>query len=50
LPSASPGAGAVDASRCRRRTRSMPAGTVKWFDPNKGYGFIQPEAGNDVFV
>jgi cold shock protein len=28
----------------------MPVGTVKWFDPNKGYGFIQPEFGNDVFV
>jgi cold shock protein len=28
----------------------MPVGTVKWFDPNKGYGFIQPESGNDVFV
>jgi cold shock protein len=28
----------------------MPVGTVKWFDPNKGYGFIQPKSGNDVFV
>jgi CspA family cold shock protein len=28
----------------------MPAGTVKWFNPNKGYSFIQPESGNDVFV
>ncbi len=29
----------------------MANGTVKWFNPNKGYGFIQPEDGSkDVFV
>jgi CspA family cold shock protein len=28
----------------------MTVGTVKWFNTNRGYGFIQPEAGNDVFV
>ncbi len=25
-------------------------GTVKWFDPRKGYGFLTSEAGEDVFV
>ena len=28
----------------------MPTGTVKWFDPKKGYGFIIGEQGADVFV
>ena len=28
----------------------MPKGTVKWFNPAKGYGFIQPQGGKDVFV
>ena len=28
----------------------MPNGTVKWFSDSKGFGFIAPEAGNDVFV
>ena len=25
-------------------------GTVKWFNSSKGYGFITPEEGSDVFV
>ena len=38
-----------------RRTRPKKRGielkgTVKWFNESKGYGFISPEEGKDVFV
>lgn len=28
----------------------MQTGTVKWFNAEKGFGFIEVEDGNDVFV
>ncbi len=28
----------------------LESGTVKWFNADKGFGFIEVEGGNDVFV
>ncbi len=28
----------------------MPEGTVKWFNASKGFGFIEQDGGNNVFV
>jgi CspA family cold shock protein len=32
------------------RRRGMAKGKVKWFNDTKGFGFIQQESGEDVFV
>ena len=33
-----------------RELFGMAQGTVKWFNPDKGYGFIAVDGGKDVFV
>ena len=37
-------------SNARRGIATVATGTVKWFNADKGYGFIQQEDGGDVFV
>src|ERR1700761_6856750 len=40
----------LEARAYVRELFGMAQGTVKWFNPDKGYGFIAVDGGKDVFV
>src|SRR6266540_3498935 len=50
-PARGPGSHAIlDGRWAREGGFAVATGTVKWFNPQKGYGFISQENGPDVFV
>jgi len=39
-----------DDSTTNKRVRAVPTGKVKWYDAEKGFGFLSQEDGEDVYV
>jgi CspA family cold shock protein len=54
LPELTTGDSMLELSNCRWQKpveeKSMVNGTVKWFNDSKGFGFLEQESGEDVFV
>lgn len=44
------GSAVLNLKFVRKEEHNMASGKVKWFDDKKGFGFITPESGKDVFV
>ena len=45
-----PGFGTIRENFFKMEVKALSEGTVKWFSEKKGYGFIEQEDGQDLFV
>ena len=42
--------GKIQLKKTGKEDKAMPEGKVKWFNEKKGFGFIETDEGQDVFV